>query len=63
MLKEGQTISHCPSGFPGCGCADEIQLNPHMEDVRKENGKRFSEYLEKTNNLVGKENNNGFEFS
>jgi hypothetical protein len=32
-LKEGQTIVHCPLGFPGCGCADEIQLNEHLKDM------------------------------
>jgi len=32
-LKEGQTIAHCPLGFPGCGCADELQLNPFLKDL------------------------------
>lgn len=32
MLEEGQTMGQCPSGFPGCGCADEKMLNPHLCD-------------------------------
>lgn len=31
-LKEGQTIGHCPLGFPGCGCGDELMLNEHLKD-------------------------------
>ena len=31
-LKEGQSMGHCPLGFPGCGCADERMLNPHLHD-------------------------------
>lgn len=31
-LKEGQTLAHCPLGFPGCGCADEWQLNPNLSE-------------------------------
>jgi hypothetical protein len=31
-LKEGQTIGHCPLGFPGCGCADELMLNPFLKE-------------------------------
>jgi hypothetical protein len=23
-LEEGQGIGHCPLGFPGCNCADEL---------------------------------------
>ena len=34
-LKEGQSMGHCPLGFPGCGCADEIMLNPYLESMRK----------------------------
>jgi hypothetical protein len=66
MLKEGQSIAHCPLGFPGCGCADEMQLNPHFEDVRKEQDAKIALYFEeqeKTNSLVGKENNDGFDIS
>ena len=32
MLKPGQSIAHCPLGFPGCGCGDEIMLNPFLAD-------------------------------
>lgn len=32
MLKEGQTIGHCPLGFPGCGCGDELMVNPYLTD-------------------------------
>lgn len=31
-LKEGQTMAHCPSGFPGCGCADELMLNEYLNE-------------------------------
>lgn len=32
-LEVGQTMAHCPLGFPGCGCADEWMVNPYlMED-------------------------------
>lgn len=31
-LKEGQSMGHCPLGFPGCGCADELLLNPNLKD-------------------------------
>lgn len=24
----------CPRGFPGCGCEDEVLLNPHLQDMR-----------------------------
>lgn len=27
MLEEGQTMGHCPIGFPGCACADEWIVN------------------------------------
>lgn len=29
-LRPGQSIAHCPLGFPGCGCGDELMLNPHL---------------------------------
>lgn len=32
-LSEGQTMAHCPSGFPGCGCGDELICNPHLAQV------------------------------
>lgn len=35
-LAEGQTMAHCPSGFPGCGCADERLLNPHLKEEKHE---------------------------
>lgn len=31
QLKPGQTMAHCPLGFPGCGCADELMLNPYLQ--------------------------------
>ena len=34
-LAEGQTIAHCPLGFPGCGCGDEIMLNPYLAHMRE----------------------------
>jgi hypothetical protein len=33
MLQPGQTIGYCPSGFPGCGCGDEIMNNPHLKEA------------------------------
>jgi hypothetical protein len=30
-LKPSQSMAHCPSGFPGCACADEIMCNPFLE--------------------------------
>ena len=30
-LKPGEQMPHCPSGFPGCGCADEWDLNPFLK--------------------------------
>jgi hypothetical protein len=38
-LQEGQTISHCPSGFPGCGCGDELMLNPYLQAPEGEQGR------------------------
>lgn len=32
-LQPGQTIMHCPLGFPGCGCGDELMLNPYLADL------------------------------
>lgn len=32
MLKPGQTMAHCPLGFPGCSCADELMLNPYLRE-------------------------------
>lgn len=29
-LKEGDSMAHCPLGFPGCGCADEWNSNEHL---------------------------------
>lgn len=31
-LKEGQSIAHCPSGFPGCACADEFECNKYLKE-------------------------------
>ena len=30
-LQPGQTMAHCPLGFPGCGCADELMENPYLQ--------------------------------
>lgn len=32
-LAEGENIARCPLGFPGCGCADEMTLNPYLKDL------------------------------
>jgi hypothetical protein len=32
-LEKGQTMAHCPLGFPGCGCGDEWMVNPHLTDI------------------------------
>ncbi len=32
-LKPGQSIAHCPLGFPGCGCADELYANPYLQET------------------------------
>lgn len=32
QLAEGQSMAQCPSGFPGCGCGDELMLNPYLQD-------------------------------
>lgn len=37
QLKEGEQIPHCPLGFPGCGCGDEMMSNPYLQ--REELGK------------------------
>jgi len=26
----GKEVATCPAGFPGCGCADELVLNPYL---------------------------------
>lgn len=31
MLQPGQSIAHCPSGFPGCGCGDELLENTYLQ--------------------------------
>jgi hypothetical protein len=30
QLQDGQVMAQCPLGFPGCGCADELLLNPYL---------------------------------
>jgi hypothetical protein len=40
-VGEGLTMAHCPLGFPGCGCADELAANPELVDVFKA---RLDEY-------------------
>ena len=32
QLQAGQTMAHCPLGFPGCGCGDEWLLSPYLRD-------------------------------
>lgn len=32
-LAPGLSIAHCPLGFPGCGCGDEMMLNPLLADL------------------------------
>lgn len=31
-LKEGMSMAYCPLGFPGCGCGDELMLNPFLKE-------------------------------
>jgi len=33
MLQDGKPMSTCPLGFPGCGCADELMINPYLQDM------------------------------
>ena len=33
----GKALATCPSGFPGCGCADELMLNPYL-GIEQEEG-------------------------
>lgn len=33
QLPPDTDMSHCPLGFPGCGCADELMLNPHLQEI------------------------------
>jgi len=32
QLKEGQTMGHCPAGFPGCACMDELMADSEYMD-------------------------------
>ena len=34
MLPPGEPMAKCPSGFPGCGCADDVLL----DEMDKETG-------------------------
>lgn len=34
-LQPGQSMVHCPSGFPGCECADELECNQYLKDWLK----------------------------
>lgn len=36
-LQPGQTIAHCPLGFPGCACGDELMLNPYLQESWQKN--------------------------
>ncbi len=31
-LQPGQGIGHCPLGFPGCGCGDELLENKFLQE-------------------------------
>lgn len=31
MTAHGE-MAKCPLGFPGCSCADELMLNPHLQE-------------------------------
>ena len=42
-LKEGQSMGHCPLGFPSCGCADEYMINPFLTE---EFNARIDKYYE-----------------
>ncbi len=33
QLKEGQNMGHCPAGFPGCACMDELMADPDYMDA------------------------------
>lgn len=34
-IKAGETIAHCPLGFPGCACGDELMANPYLAESPK----------------------------
>ena len=38
-IADGQSMAHCPLGFPGCGCWDEVMLNPHLKDFMESAGR------------------------
>jgi len=38
QLRPGETLAHCPLGFPGCGCGDELMINPYLKDLIPEGG-------------------------
>lgn len=42
QLKPGEEMPHCPLGFPGCSCADEWMVNPHLTKIIDDS---FAEYL------------------
>lgn len=47
-LQPGQTIAHCPLGFPGCSCGDELMVNPYLIEEPKpahENIDKFRAYV------------------
>jgi len=44
-LKEGQSMGHCPLGFPGCGCADEQMENPYLKESEEEFDRKFDEMM------------------
>jgi hypothetical protein len=49
-LKPGQAMAHCHLGFPGCGCADEMMLNPYLAHLMQsdiEKGERVMTETEK----------------
>lgn len=45
-LKPGQTLAHCPGGFPGCACADELELNPYLASERASRDEQYARHLE-----------------
>lgn len=44
-LKPGQTMAHCPLGFPGCECAYEIEHNQYLYDMQEKLVESYSEYM------------------
>lgn len=47
-LSEGQSMAHCPSGFPGCACADEWTCNPILS---KELDSMYEQYVQELDSM------------